>query len=75
MNWTARDMPDQSGKTAIVTGANSGLGLETARALAAKGATVILACRNLEKANEANGILKQRLRMPNSRSCNLTWQI
>ena len=53
MNWTARDMPDQSGKTAIVTGANSGLGLETARALAAKGATVILACRNLEKANEA----------------------
>ncbi len=53
MNWTAKDIPDQSGKMAIVTGANVGLGLETARALAAKGATVILACRNLEKANAA----------------------
>jgi NAD(P)-dependent dehydrogenase (short-subunit alcohol dehydrogenase family) len=53
MNWTAKDMPDQTEKTAIVTGANVGLGLETARAFAAHGATVILACRNLEKANAA----------------------
>lgn len=53
MNWTTQDMPDQTGKTAIITGANSGLGLETARALAAKGATVIMACRNLEKAAAA----------------------
>jgi protochlorophyllide reductase len=62
MNWTAKDMPDQTGKTAIVTGANIGLGLETARELAAKNATVILACRNLEKANAA-----KPCQMPNSR--------
>ncbi len=59
MNWTAKDIPDQTGKTAIVTGANSGIGLETARALAAKGATVILACRNLEKAKVAQSDIRQ----------------
>jgi NAD(P)-dependent dehydrogenase (short-subunit alcohol dehydrogenase family) len=59
MNWTAKDIPDQTGKTAIVTGANVGLGLETARALAAHGATVILACRNLEKANAAKADIQQ----------------
>jgi protochlorophyllide reductase len=53
MPWTSADMPDQSGRTALITGANSGLGLETARALAAKGARVLLACRNMEKAEEA----------------------
>lgn len=51
--WTIRDIPDLRGKTAIVTGANSGLGFHTAEALAAKGARVIMACRNLEKAEEA----------------------
>jgi NAD(P)-dependent dehydrogenase (short-subunit alcohol dehydrogenase family) len=44
--WTIDDMPDMSGKIAIVTGANSGIGYATARALAAKGAQVIMACRN-----------------------------
>ena len=52
--WTVdADMPDQTGNVTIVTGANSGIGYETAKALAEKGAIVVMACRNLEKANTA----------------------
>ena len=51
--WTAEEIPDQSGRTAIVTGANSGLGLVTARELARAGASVVLACRTLSKADAA----------------------
>ena len=47
--WTADDIPDQSGRTAVVTGANSGLGLVTTLELARAGATVLMACRNIEK--------------------------
>jgi NAD(P)-dependent dehydrogenase (short-subunit alcohol dehydrogenase family) len=46
MKWTAADIPDQSGRVALVTGANSGLGRQTARALAGAGATVMMACRD-----------------------------
>ena len=51
--WTKENIPDQSGKTVIVTGANAGIGYETALALYEKGAKVILACRDLQKANVA----------------------
>lgn len=51
--WTTADIPDQSGRTALVTGANSGLGLQTAKALAAAGATVLMGCRNADKAASA----------------------
>jgi len=52
-NWTQQDIPDMTGKVVIITGANSGLGLESTKALAAKGATVVMACRNPRKAEEA----------------------
>jgi NAD(P)-dependent dehydrogenase (short-subunit alcohol dehydrogenase family) len=62
--WTAADVPDQAGRVAIVTGANSGLGYDTAAVLAAKGAHVVLAVRNLDKGNEA--VDRIRKASPNS---------
>jgi NAD(P)-dependent dehydrogenase (short-subunit alcohol dehydrogenase family) len=51
--WTAADIPDQTGRIAVVTGGNTGLGFETANALARHGATVVLACRDTAKAARA----------------------
>jgi NAD(P)-dependent dehydrogenase (short-subunit alcohol dehydrogenase family) len=52
-SWDATRIPDQSGRIAVVTGANSGLGLVTSRELARAGAAVVMACRNLEKGHTA----------------------
>lgn len=57
--WTEADIPDQTGRTAVITGANTGLGFETARALAAKGATVVVAVRNTDKGNDAIRRIRQ----------------
>ena len=51
--WTTSNIPDQTGRVAVVTGANTGIGYETALALAKKGAHVILACRSQAKGEEA----------------------
>jgi NAD(P)-dependent dehydrogenase (short-subunit alcohol dehydrogenase family) len=58
--WTQSDMPDQQGRTAIVTGGNSGIGYETALVLAGKNARVILAVRNMNKGEEAARNIRQR---------------
>jgi NAD(P)-dependent dehydrogenase (short-subunit alcohol dehydrogenase family) len=51
--WTAEDVPDQSGKTFLITGANTGLGFEAARVLARRGAQVVLACRDAARGQRA----------------------
>ncbi len=53
INFTAKDVTDQSGKTIMITGANTGLGFEAAKVLAAKGARILLACRSEAKATAA----------------------
>src|SRR5262252_3446839 len=51
--WTSDDVPGQHGRLAVVTGANTGLGFETARVLAARGASVVLAVRDTDKGKRA----------------------
>jgi NAD(P)-dependent dehydrogenase (short-subunit alcohol dehydrogenase family) len=62
--WTTADIPDQSGRVAVVTGANTGLGYWTAAALADKGAQVVLAVRNLDKGE--NAVTQIRAKSPNA---------
>lgn len=58
--WTAKDIPSQNGRVVVITGANSGVGYESAVALAAKGAQVIMASRSIDKAQKAQQDLLQR---------------
>jgi NAD(P)-dependent dehydrogenase (short-subunit alcohol dehydrogenase family) len=60
-SWTAADMPDCSEKTALITGANSGLGYEATKAFARKGATVIMACRSVDRGEQAAHDIKDEL--------------
>lgn len=53
MSWTADDVPDLSGSTFVVTGANTGLGLEATRVLTSRGAEVVMACRSVERGEDA----------------------
>ncbi|TFC26093.1 SDR family NAD(P)-dependent oxidoreductase [Cryobacterium sp. TMT1-3] len=62
MSWNPRSLPDQAGKTFVVTGANAGLGYFTSEQLAGAGAHVVLACRNPVKADAAAAAI--RLRVP-----------
>lgn len=59
MAWSTIDMPPQDGRVAVVTGANGGLGLETAKALAGKGAHVVLAARDQDKAASARDEIRK----------------
>jgi NAD(P)-dependent dehydrogenase (short-subunit alcohol dehydrogenase family) len=57
--WSENDVPDQSGRVVVVTGSNTGLGLDTARVLAERGAQVVLAVRNLDKGKAACEKIRQ----------------
>lgn len=57
MSWSTKDIPDLHGKVAVITGANGGLGLASAKALAGKGAHVVMAVRNQAKAAEAHAAI------------------
>ncbi|MCT2588795.1 SDR family oxidoreductase [Streptomyces sp. N2-109] len=59
--WSAAEIPDQTGRTALITGANSGLGLETTRQLARRGAHVIMAVRNQRKGEDAARRLRDEI--------------
>ena len=59
MRWTENDVPDQSGRVAIITGSNTGLGYDTARVLATRGAHVVMAVRDTAKGDAAAGRIRR----------------
>ena len=59
MTWTEKDVPDESGRVAIVTGSNTGLGYDTARVLAARGARVVMAVRDTAKGDAAAARIRE----------------
>ena len=65
--WTTRDIPDQSGKLAVITGATGGLGLETALGLAGAGAEVVLSGRNPTKGRDAEALIRKQYKNANVR--------
>ena len=74
-SWTADEMPDCSDRTVVVTGANSGLGYEATRAFARKGATVVMACRSLDRGEQAATEIRETIdptgAVLNVRECDL----
>ncbi|MFI5620483.1 oxidoreductase [Streptomyces sp. NPDC051567] len=64
--WNARNIPDQSGRTAVVTGANSGIGYVSARELARRGASVVLACRSAARGHAA--VVRLRAEVPGAKA-------
>ena len=70
--WSARHVPAQGGKVAVVTGANSGLGWQLAETLAAKGATVVMGCRDAARAARRPMRFAGSIPMPASKSTRST---
>ena len=62
--WTTERMPDCSGRTVVITGANSGLGFEATKAFARQGATVVMACRSLDRGADAAREIREELAEP-----------
>ena len=65
MSWTIKSIPSQRGRNVLITGANSGLGFETAKALLSKGASVILGCRSYTKAEKTRKELRKEINSGN----------
>ncbi len=74
MKYTTASIPDLSGTTAVVTGANGGLGLETAKALAARGAHVVMAVRDQDKAADAAAVIRAASPAPRWNSRPSIWR-
>ena len=74
MGWKASDIPDLTGRVSVVTGGNGGLGLATARQLAAHGAVVVIGARNIAKAEAARKSILRRCPARRSRSSRWTWR-